>query len=46
MELHDVEGFPEGEGLCDHADLLEGFVPAMDAMAAIVPAGQVLNEGP
>lgn len=46
VELHDVEGFPEGQGLRNHLNLLDGFEPVADAMAAIVLVGQVLDEGP
>jgi hypothetical protein len=46
VELQDVEGFPMGEGLGDYEDLLEGFEPATNIVAALVPAGQVLNEDP
>jgi hypothetical protein len=44
MDLQDVEGFPMGEGLGDHEDLLEGFEPAANVVAALVPADRVLNE--
>jgi hypothetical protein len=44
MELQDVEGFPMGEGLGDYEDLLEGFEPAANIVAALVPMDQVLNE--
>jgi hypothetical protein len=46
MELQDVEGFPLGEGLGDYEDLLEGFEPAANVIAALVPMDQVLNEDP
>jgi hypothetical protein len=46
VELHDVEGFPMGEGLGDYEDLLEGFEPAANVVVALVPADQVLNEDP
>jgi hypothetical protein len=46
VELQDVEGFPMGEGLGDYEDLLEGFEPAANVIAALVPADQVLNEDP
>jgi hypothetical protein len=35
-----------GEGLRDYEDLLEGFKPAANIVAALVPADQVLNEDP
>jgi hypothetical protein len=38
VELQDVEGFPMGEGLGDYEDLLEGFEPAVNVVAALVPA--------
>jgi hypothetical protein len=44
VELQDVEGFPMGERLGDYEDLLEGFEPAANVVAALVPADQVLNE--
>jgi hypothetical protein len=44
VELQDVEGFPMGEGLGDYEDLLEGFEPAMNVIAALVPVDQVLDE--
>jgi hypothetical protein len=44
VELQDVEGFPMGEGLKDYEDLLEGFEPAANVVATLVPADQVLNE--
>jgi hypothetical protein len=37
VELQDVEGFPLGEGLRDYEDLLEGFEPAANIVAALVP---------
>jgi hypothetical protein len=46
VELQDVEGFPMGEGLGDYKDLLEGFEPAVNVVAALVPVDQVLNEDP
>jgi hypothetical protein len=46
VELQDVEGFPMGEGLGDYEDLLEGFEPMANIVAALVPADQVLNEDP
>jgi hypothetical protein len=46
MELQDIEGFLMGEGLGDYEDLLEGFKPAANVIAALVPADQVLNEDP
>jgi hypothetical protein len=44
MWIQDIEGFPIGEGLGDYEDLLEGFEPAANVVAALVPADQVLNE--
>jgi hypothetical protein len=44
VELQDVEGFPMGEGLGDYEDLLEGFEPAANVVATLVPTDQVLNE--
>jgi hypothetical protein len=44
MELKDIEGFLFGEGLGDYEDLLEGFEPAANVVAALVPVDQVLNE--
>jgi hypothetical protein len=44
VELQDIEGFPMGEGLGDYEDLLEGFEPAANIVAALVPADKVLNE--
>jgi hypothetical protein len=44
VELQDVEGFPMGEGLRDYEELLEGFEPVANVIAALVPADQVLNE--
>jgi hypothetical protein len=44
VELQDVEGFPMGEGLGDYEDLLEGFEPAANIVAALVPTDKVLNE--
>jgi hypothetical protein len=35
-----------GEGLRDYGDLLEGFELAVNVVAALVPADQVLNEDP
>jgi hypothetical protein len=35
-----------GEGLGDYEDLLEGFEPTVNVIAALVPANQVLNEDP
>jgi hypothetical protein len=35
-----------GEGLRDNEDLLEGFEPATNVVAALVPMDQVLNEDP
>jgi hypothetical protein len=46
IELQDIEGFPLGEGLGDYEDLLEGFEPVANIVAALVPADQVLNEDP
>jgi hypothetical protein len=34
------------EGLRDYEDLLEGFEPAVNVVAALVPADQVLNGDP
>jgi hypothetical protein len=34
------------EGLGDYEDLLEGFEPTMNIVAALVPTDQVLNEDP
>jgi hypothetical protein len=34
-----------GEGLGDYKDLLEGFEPAANVIATLVPVDQVLNEG-
>jgi hypothetical protein len=33
-----------GEVLGDYEDLLDGFEPAMNIIAALVPVDQVLNE--
>jgi hypothetical protein len=44
VELQDVEGFPMGVGLGDYKDLLKGFKPAANVVAALVPVDQVLNE--
>jgi hypothetical protein len=44
VELQDVEGFPMGEGLGDYEDLLEGFEPAVNIDATLVPMDQVLNK--
>jgi hypothetical protein len=44
VELQDIEGFPMGERLGDYEDLLEGFEPAANVIAALVPVDQVLNE--
>jgi hypothetical protein len=38
VKLQDVEGFPLGEGLGDYEDLFEGFEPAVNVVAALVPA--------
>jgi hypothetical protein len=46
VELQDVECFPMGEGLGDHEDLLEGFEPAMNVVAPLIPTDQILNEDP
>jgi hypothetical protein len=46
VELQNVEGFPTGEGLADYEDLLKGFEPAANVVAALVSADQVLNEDP
>jgi hypothetical protein len=46
VELQDVEGFLMGEGLGDYEDHLEGFEPATNIVATLVPADQVLNEDP
>jgi hypothetical protein len=35
-----------GEGLGDYEDLLKGFKPAANVVAALVPVDQVLNEDP
>jgi hypothetical protein len=35
-----------GEGLGDYEDLLVGFEPATNVIAALVPMDQVLNEDP
>jgi hypothetical protein len=35
-----------GEGLGDYKDLLEGFEPGTNVVAALVPTAQVLNEDP
>jgi hypothetical protein len=35
-----------GEGLGDYEDLLEGFEPAVNVIAALVHVDQVLNEEP
>jgi hypothetical protein len=40
VELQDVEGFPHGGGLGDYEDLLEGFEPAANVIAALVPVDQ------
>jgi hypothetical protein len=37
VELQDIKGFPLGEGLEDYEDLLEGFEPAANVVAALVP---------
>jgi hypothetical protein len=37
VELQDIKGFPMGEGLGDYEDLLEGFEPAADIVATLVP---------
>jgi hypothetical protein len=37
VELSDVEGFHMREGLGDYEDLLEGFEPAVNVVAALVP---------
>lgn len=34
-----MEGFPVGEDLRNHLDLVDGFALAVDAVAAIIPAG-------
>jgi hypothetical protein len=46
VDLRDIEGFPMGEGLGDYEDLLEGFEPAANVVAVLVPTDQVLNENP
>jgi hypothetical protein len=46
VELQDVEGFHMGERLGDYEDLLEGFKPVANVVAALVPMDQVLNEDP
>jgi hypothetical protein len=46
VELQDIEGFPMREGLRDYEDLLEGFELAVNVVAALVPADQVLNRDP
>jgi hypothetical protein len=46
VKLQDVEGFPMGEELGDYEDLLEGFEPVVNVVAALVPADLVLNEDP
>jgi hypothetical protein len=35
-----------GKGLGDYEDLLEGFEPAVNVVAALIPIDQVLNEDP
>jgi hypothetical protein len=35
-----------GEGLGDYEDLLEGFEPVANVVAALVPTDQVLSEDP
>jgi hypothetical protein len=35
-----------GDGLGDYEDLFEGFEPATNIVAALVPVDQVLNEDP
>jgi hypothetical protein len=44
VELQDVEGFPMGERLGNYEDLLKGFEPGVNVIAALVPTNQVLNE--
>jgi hypothetical protein len=46
VELQDVEGFHMGERLGDYEDLVEGFKPVANVVAALVPMDQVLNEDP
>lgn len=43
-KLTDVEGFPPGQGLADYVDHLPDFEPAVNVVAAIIPASQILNE--
>jgi hypothetical protein len=35
-----------GEGLGDYEDILKGFKPVANVVAALVPTNQVLNEDP
>jgi hypothetical protein len=36
VELQDIEGFLMGKGLGDYEDLLKGFEPATNVIAALV----------
>lgn len=42
--LTGMEGFPSGQRLEDNADLLPEYGAAVDAVLALVPAAQVLDE--
>jgi hypothetical protein len=44
--LTGVEGFPAEEPLCLHEDLVACYGPAKEAVAALVPAQQILAELP
>jgi hypothetical protein len=45
-DLTGVSGFPAGEELCYHEDLVARYGPARTAVAAHVPAVQVLARLP
>jgi hypothetical protein len=44
--LTGVEGFPTEEPLCLHEDLVARYGPTKEAVAALVPAQQILAELP
>jgi hypothetical protein len=46
VELQDVKGFLLGKGLEDYEDLFEGFEPAANVVATLIPMDQVLNKDP
>jgi hypothetical protein len=45
-DLTEVDGFPAEEPLCLHEDLVAHYGPTKEAVAALVPAQQILAELP